>query len=85
MKIIGGKQVPETGDLWEDIYRKSNCVILQKEGYYTLYLTYSKCVSGKEYFTETCFDNDYFLSRHKYLGKSKANIKELFEVQNAKD
>lgn len=78
------KLMPEVGDLWEDKYRKTETIIIEKEDNYILYLNRSRGVSRTGYFMESCFDADYFLSTHKYLGKSKANIKQLFEVQDDK-
>lgn len=74
--------VPEVGDVWEDTYRKTETIIIEKEENYILYLTRSKGVIGTGYFIESCFDDKYFLSRHTYLGKSKANINQLFEVDD---
>ena len=73
--------VPEVGDVFEDAYRKTEAIIIEKEDNYTLYLNH---YIGKNttYFMENCFDDEYFLSTHKYLGKSKINIFELFEVQD---
>lgn len=85
MKIIDGKQVPEVGDVWEDKYRKTETIIIEKEDNYILYLNHYKEVSVTGYFMETCFDDEYFLSTHKYLGKSKANINQLFEVDDEKN
>ena len=74
--------MPEVGDVWINNYRKLNCIILNKEDNYILYLCCYIASNGLDFFTETCFDDEYFLSRHKYLGKSKANINQLFEVED---
>ena len=76
--------VPEVNDIWEDTYRKTETIIIEKEENYIFYLTRSKGIIGTGYFTESCFDDEYFLSRHTYRGKSKANISQLFEVQDDK-
>ena len=74
--------MPEVGDLWKDKYRQTEIIIIEKEDNYILYLSRSKGVIGTGYFMESCFDDDYFLSKHKYIGKSKANINQLFEVDD---
>lgn len=87
MKIINGKQMPEVGDVWANRYIENKIVhvfgIYQNGfGTYVCYGDYyprdMEVICGKA-------SLDFFLEDYNYLGKSKANIKELFEVQNAKN
>ena len=78
--------VPEVGDVWANKYIENKIVhvfgIYQNGfGTYVCYGDYyprdMEVICGKA-------SLDFFLEDYNYLGKSKANIKELFEVQNAK-
>lgn len=75
MKIIDGQQVPEVGDVWV-------------RGKYKYHIRDVECF--KEGFVFYINDNliinyqplDVFLKNWQYLGKSKADIDQLFEVQD---
>lgn len=71
MKIIDGKQVPEVGDVWVNIITNRKTYIIFTN------LNAAQLFDGDRCFmiTKKILFHDY-----KYLGKSKANINQLFEV-----
>lgn len=85
MKEINGVKKPEVGDVWA--VRKSpdvhNIIMDTSDcrGYVDYIHSYKK-PDGK--FVALCHTKEceYFFKRCKYIGKSKASIKDLFEVEN---
>ena len=76
--------MPEVGDLWIDENIETDIVhifgIYQNSwGKYVCYGEYSP-----DYMEVSCnnIGLNLFLNRYKYLGKSKANINQLFEVDD---
>lgn len=77
MKIIDGQQVPEVGDVFLNWHSQRKSVVvfkMKKNGYQCLVENGGLSVKfGSE------------LKNMQYIGKSKADIKQLFEVQDDKD
>ena len=74
------KDKPEVGDVW--INRSSfrvHIIGIDEDG-----IIYS-CFYSKNELWQGSFIKKEFLEQHEYLGKSKANINDLFEVQDDKD
>lgn len=74
------KESPEVGDIWKHKECTIKVVILRHENDYTEVLGFMKVGDGGTYFISQYYDNDSFLRRFNYLGKTKANINDLFEV-----
>lgn len=74
MREEGGKIIPEVSDVWEFggfLYH-----VIDINGKEIVFV----CAEGN--FMETYYDSvEDFVNRSTYLGKSKASIKDLFEVE----
>ena len=71
------KEKPEAGDVWETNSKKMGTqkMLITGRNNYALYVITDKGVVGSRFLHK--FKNE----THKYLGKSKVNIKELFDVE----
>ena len=76
------KDTPEVGDVWED-----------DSGYKVLilktFISYSEAISENFFYriiyNKGCAKKDYKdISSYDYIGKSKANINDLFKTENEK-
>lgn len=65
---------PEVGDVWQRklLFERTHIVQVSKNAV--------RCQIGKIKFKT--IPKEFFLDAYKYLGKSKARIKDLFEVEN---
>ena len=71
------EHMPEVGDLWiyeDNDYKRITYISLFEYG-----LVFGVNDDGRVLWGSNM---EYFLKKNKYLGKSKANINQLFEVQN---
>ncbi len=83
-------KTPEVGDVWEHKLHKSLMHITEVGENYIGFIgvsftTWPNGITTKDYYENSFNENDerqkHFLEIYKYLGKSKANIKQLFEVE----
>ena len=72
------ERTPEIDDVWEVNGTKYHILFVSKNA--VRVVAFTICQHAKI----LVFDKKYFMSCFKYLGKSKANIKQLFEVSNDK-
>ena len=72
------KDTPEVGDVWIDNDDKHKKYIIMSADYITQTIT----VLDK-YFWKSGFSYEIFTKYFTYLGKSKANIDDLFKTENA--
>ena len=80
------KDKPEIGDIW--IYDEDNkkYLIVEQDRKEDVFFGWVDGILGlSEDFKKTWFKKDRFPQVATYLGKSKANINELFEVKDEKD
>lgn len=70
-------RTPEVGDVWIDKDDKYKKYIIISTDYRTQTIT----VIDKQ-FWKSGFSYELFIKYYAYLGKSKANIEQLFEVEN---
>ena len=76
------KEKPEVGDVWYDKMSNQKIVFIMVSDYYCEYIEhYEKLTESFEIYTFTTGTNEWKKGM-KYLGKSKANINDLFEVQD---
>ena len=76
------KEKPEVGDVWIDTKTRFRMTFIMVSDYYCEYIEHhTKLVESFEIYH---FDAKYngWKKGKKYLGKSKANINDLFEVQD---
>lgn len=81
---------PEVGDVWEHKFHKSLMHITEVGENYISFIgvsftTWPNGRTTKDYY-ENSFGRDderqiHFLEIYKYIGKSKANVNQLFEVE----
>lgn len=74
------KDTPEVGDVWEDEWGYK--VLILKT-----FINYSEAISEnfayRIIYNKGCAKKDYKdISRYDYIGKSKANIDDLFKTEN---
>ena len=81
------KDKPEVGDVWKDPYGEEAHIIWV--GYIVVYIrkywitNYKYPYEVYEYHYEVCkLDYNKFVRKWTYLGKSKANINDLFKTEN---
>lgn len=70
--------MPEVGDLWEVNATKYHILFVSENAVRVVAFTIF------QHAKILVFDKKYFMSCFKYLGKSKADINKLFEVQDDK-
>lgn len=80
MKIIDGQQVPEVGDVWFNETCEELLHITDVGENFISFVGKSKTGYFENTFTSKRFDA--FTRFNKYLGKSKADINQLFDVQD---
>ena len=68
------KEKPEIGDVWESEYKTRVRIIFVDKYEVRFYYLWGNYLSKES----DCISS--FLENHTYLGKSKVNIKELFDV-----
>lgn len=76
------KDTPEVGDVWIDTETRFRMTFIMVSDYYCEYIEHhTKLV---EFFALYHFDTKYndWKKGKKYLGKSKANIDDLFKTEN---
>lgn len=76
------KDKPEVGDVWIDTETRFRMTCIMVSDYYCEYIEH--CEKLCESFTVyrwTNIKNTSWQKRRKYLGKSRANVNDLFEVQ----
>lgn len=71
------KEKPEVGDVWARDYCQYHITRIQKYNDEIISI-HSLNIN----MLETFYPLNYFLENFKYLGKSKASIKELFDVRD---
>lgn len=73
------KEKPEVGDVWIFAGKPMHVKEVEEDGIYYLEEENTLSISA----IETNYDTlDDFLDRSTYLGKSKANLNDLFEVKD---
>lgn len=75
------KEKPEVGDVWEHDDTKIRRIIVYKDNDCIAYFSYIQFMNGRNYFLKQDYDDHSFPRNNTYLGKSKANINDLFEVE----
>ena len=71
---------PEVGDVWKDKYGEQAHILWV--GYVVVYVR-RYWINNYECHYEVCrLDYDRFIRKWTYVGKNKANIEQLFEVEN---
>ena len=78
--------VPEVGDVWQDenktIFKIFRCFYFDDKPEFNRCDIIAK--EDEEFFITTSVDAHWIAKKCKYLGKSKANINQLFEVNDDK-
>lgn len=73
-------RTPEVGDVWKDEYGEKAHILWV--GYVIVYVR-KYWITNYEYHYEICkLDYNKFIRKWTYLGKSKANIDNIFEIGN---
>lgn len=77
------KENPEVGDVWLDENSGSKIVFVCVNDYYMEYLEHNtKLAESFDVYRIHDTKSTLWKDELKYLGKSKANVEELFDVQN---
>lgn len=78
--MISSNRTPEAGDIFKDEYGEKAHILWV--GYIVVYVR-KYWITNYEYHYEICkLDYDKFIRKWTYLGHSKANIDDLFKVEN---
>ena len=74
------KDTPETGDVWKDSCGEQAHILYV--GYIVVYVR-KYWITNYEYHYEVCkLDYNKFIRKWAYIGKSKANLDDLFKTEN---
>lgn len=80
--MISNNRTPEAGDIFKDEYGEKAHILWVE--YIVVYVR-KYWITNYEYHYEICkLDYDKFVRKWTYLGHSKANIDDLFKVENEK-
>ena len=79
-KKINNNRIPEAGDLFKDEYGEKAHILWV--GYVVVYVRKYWITSYEYHYEVGKLDYDKFIRKWTYLGKSKATIEQLFELEN---
>ena len=72
------KHSPEVGDVWKDPYGEEAHILWV--GYVVVYVRKYWITNYEYHYSIDRLDLNKFLKKYAYVGKSKVNIEELFDV-----
>lgn len=76
------KDIPEVGDVWLDKNTHFRMTCIMVSDYYCQYIEHcEKLCESFDIYQLNNIKNTFWQKNKVYLGKSKANIQQLFEVQ----